>query len=76
MLPDCFYESIKRVERAELLIVVGSSLSVAPVNHLADICKKLMIINIGETCYDYKSDIMIKENISVALEGIMEYIDE
>jgi hypothetical protein len=35
-----------------------------------------MIINIGETCYDYKSDIMIKENISVALEGIMEYIDE
>jgi NAD-dependent deacetylase len=76
MLPDCFYESIKKVEEAELLIVIGSSLSVAPVNHLAEISKRLMIINIGETCYDYKSDIIIKENISETLERIMEYIDE
>lgn len=76
MLPDCFYESIERVEAAEWLIVVGSSLSVAPVNHLADICKRLIIINIGETCYDSKSDIIIRENISVALDRIMEYINE
>jgi len=76
MLPDCFYESIKRVEEAELLIVIGSSLSVAPVSHMADICKKMIIINIGETCYDYKSDIIIRENISEALIRVMEYIDE
>lgn len=74
MLPDCFYESIIKVEAAELLIVVGSSLSVAPVSHLAEICKKLMIINIGETYYDSKSEIIIREKISVALERIMEYI--
>jgi NAD-dependent deacetylase len=76
MLPDCFYESIKKVEEAELLVVLGSSLSVSPVNHLADICKKLIIINIGETCYDKKSDIIIRENISSALEKIMEYVDD
>jgi len=76
MLPNCFYESIKRVEEAELLVVLGSSLSVSPVNHLADICKKLIIINIGETCYDKKSDIIIRENISTALEKIMEYVDD
>ncbi|MHB1393819.1 MAG: SIR2 family NAD-dependent protein deacylase [Clostridia bacterium] len=75
MLPDCFYDSIKRVEEAELLLVLGSSLSVSPVNHLADICKKLIIINLGETCYDKKSDIIIRENISSALEKIMEYIE-
>ena len=74
MLPDCFYKSIRKVETAELLIVIGSSLSVSPVNHLADICKRLMIINIGETCYDCKSDIMIRENISLALERIMYFI--
>ena len=76
MLPDCFYESIKKVEEADLLIVIGSSLSVSPVNHFADICKKLMIINLGETSYDNKSDIIIRENISNALEKIMEYIDD
>jgi len=74
MLPDCFYESIRKVEISELLIVIGSSLSVSPVNYLAEICKRLIIINIGETCYDSKSDIIIRENISLALERIMNYI--
>lgn len=74
MLPECFYKSIKKVEEAELLLVLGSSLSVAPVNHLADICSRLIIINIGETCYDSKSDLIIRENISTALEKIMRYL--
>lgn len=74
MLPDCFYESIRRVEEADLLMVIGSSLSVSPVNHLADICKKLIIINIGETFYNKNSDIVINENISKAIERIMYFI--
>lgn len=74
MLPDCFYESIRRVEEAELLIVIGSSLSVSPVNHLADICKRLLIINMGETFYDNKCDLLIRDNISKALERIMDFI--
>jgi len=74
MLPDCFYESIRKVETSELLIVIGSSLSVSPVNYLVEICKRLIIINIGETCYDNKSDIIIRENISLALERIMCFI--
>ncbi|HWQ29526.1 MAG TPA: Sir2 family NAD-dependent protein deacetylase, partial [Negativicutes bacterium] len=60
MLPECFYESINKVENSELLIVMGSSLSVAPVNHLADICRRLMIINIGDTFYDTRCDLKIR----------------
>lgn len=74
MLPGCFYDSVRRVEEVELLIVIGSSLSVSPVNHLADICKRLMIINMGETIYGSRSDIVIRDNISKALERIMNYI--
>lgn len=74
MLPECFYESIRKVEASELLLAIGSSLSVSPVNHLADICKKLIIINMGDTFYDYKCDMKIKENISTALEKIMQHI--
>ncbi|HYE84059.1 MAG TPA: NAD-dependent protein deacylase [Clostridia bacterium] len=74
MLPGCFYESVRKVEASDLLVVIGSSLSVSPVNYLADICKKLIILNIGETSFDKRSDIFIRENISSALERIMEYI--
>lgn len=74
MLPECFYESINKVENSDLLIVIGSSLSVAPVNHLADICRRLLIINIGDTFYDSRCDLKIRENISVALEKIMHYV--
>lgn len=71
MLPECFYKSIEQVENSELLIVIGSSLSVAPVNHLADICKRLIIINIGDTFYDTRCDLKINENIASALEKII-----
>jgi NAD-dependent deacetylase len=74
MLPECFYDSISAVENSELLIVIGSSLSVAPVNHLADIAKRLIIVNIGETFYDSKCKIKIEENITSALEKIMQHI--
>lgn len=74
MLPDCFYKSIEMVQGADLLLVLGSSLTVAPVNQLADLCRRLVIINLGETCYDRKSDLIIRENISEALEKIMRCI--
>jgi NAD-dependent deacetylase len=74
MLPQCFYDSVRAVENADLLVVIGSSLSVAPVNQLAAICRGLIIINIGETFYDYKADIVIREKISKGLEEIMDVI--
>jgi NAD-dependent deacetylase len=74
MLPECFYESIEQVENSELLLVIGSSLSVSPVNHLADICKRLLIINMGDTFYDARCDMKISENIAYALERIIQYI--
>jgi len=74
MLPECFEESIRRVEESELLLAIGSSLTVSPVNHLADICRRLIIVNIGDTFYDSRCDIKIRENIASALEKIIQYL--
>lgn len=74
MLPECFYDSVKKMEDTELLIVIGSSLTVSPVNHLADLSKNLMIINLGETPYDGRSELVIREKISFALGNIMDVI--
>ncbi|MEW9123925.1 MAG: NAD-dependent protein deacylase [Thermotaleaceae bacterium] len=69
-LPACFDWAMDAVENGELLIVIGSSLEVGPVNYLAQICKKLMIINLGSTAYDRRADLIINEKASLALTKI------
>lgn len=74
MLPDCFYDAVESVKNADLLIVLGSSLSVSPVNYMAQICKRLMIINLGKTSYDERAELIINEKASLALENILEHL--
>lgn len=70
MLPDCFYEGMMEVENADLLIVIGSSLTVYPVSQMAAMCKRLIIINYSSTPYDYKSNVVLNDNISDSLTKI------
>lgn len=70
MLPDCFYKGIKEVQEADLLIAIGTSLTVYPVSQLAEMCPKLMVINYSATAFDYRSEIVINEKITEALEKI------
>ena len=74
MLPDCFQDGVREVKLADLLIVIGSSLTVYPVSQLAAMGKKLIIINFTETPYDNRSDVVIRENISDTLEKIYEFL--
>lgn len=74
MLPECFYKGMTETQIADLLIAIGTSLTVYPVSQLAEICKRLMIINLGSTAYDYRSEIVINENISDALKNIYEVL--
>ncbi len=71
-LPPCFDRAWGEVETGDLLIVIGSSLEVGPVNHLANLCKNLMIINLGKTAYDRRADLIIQGTASSILEQIYE----
>lgn len=75
-LPDCFNKALDISKRCDLMIVIGSSLQVAPVNYLPSLAKKLVIINIGETMYDKRADVLYKEKASTALEKIYDCIQE
>ena len=75
MLPDCFYKGMTEVQNADLLIAIGTSLTVYPVSQLAEICKKLIIINFGSTAYDYRSDVVINDNISESLSKIYNILE-
>ncbi|AOT68821.1 SIR2 family NAD-dependent protein deacylase [Geosporobacter ferrireducens] len=71
-LPPCFDMAMDAVGKHDLLIVIGSSLEVGPVNYLAYLCKKLMIINLGSTAYDYRGDLIIHQKAGETLMKIYE----
>ena len=73
-MPYVFDLAVKEVKSSDLLIVIGSSLAVSPVNFLPDIVRHLIIINATETPYDYKADVVIREKASYALRNIWDII--
>lgn len=68
-------ESVDLVKNADLLICIGSSLSVSPANMLPDIALKrggkLIIINLMETPYDVDAELVINEKIAVFSKEVL-----
>ena len=75
MLPEAFNTALKEVETSDLLIVIGSSLMVAPVNYLPQIAEKLIIINKGYTHLDNLCEVKIESGAGDTLEAILEEIE-
>lgn len=69
-LPPSFIEAAKEAEESDLLLVIGSSLEVAPVNNLPRRCKKFIIINREKTYFDSMAHGVWHENASKALDMI------
>ncbi len=63
---DALNESIRVIEKADTLLVLGTSLVVYPAAGLIDYFygKNLIIINKDETPYDHKANIVIHDNLS------------
>jgi NAD-dependent deacetylase len=70
LLPDSFLNATEEVKNSGLLIIVGSSLEVSPVNSLPYESKKFIIINKKRTYFDNAAYICWHEKASLALENI------
>lgn len=73
-LKEEFFKASKEVLNSDLLIVVGSSLEVGPVNTLPSLAKKFIIINKDKTYFDDKALVVLNENASTALSAIYDLI--
>ncbi len=73
-LPDCYQEALAEVKNSDLLLVIGSSLEVAPVNNLPALSKKYIIINKEKTYHDRSACIVWHEKAGAALEKIWQLI--
>ena len=70
--------AINLISQADVLIVGGTSLAVYPAAGLIDFYRgsKLILINKEPTDRDYRADYMLKGDISVILEELVEGLDE
>ncbi|MFZ5645951.1 MAG: SIR2 family NAD-dependent protein deacylase [Bacillota bacterium] len=59
-LPHDFYHCCKEAAESDLMVVVGSSLEVSPVNYLPSLCKQLAIVNLGGTMEDHRAVLKIE----------------
>jgi NAD-dependent deacetylase len=74
LLPDSFLDATEEVRNSGLLMIVGSSLEVSPVNSLPYESKKFIIINNQRTYFDNMAYISWHEKASLALENIYKII--
>ena len=73
-LPDEYLIAKEEISKSDLLIVIGSSLSVSPINMVTRLARQFVIINREETMMDDIADLCINESITVALEKLIEIL--
>ncbi|MGJ7045086.1 SIR2 family NAD-dependent protein deacylase [Thermoanaerobacterium thermosulfurigenes] len=73
-MPEDFEKAWHEAENSDLMIVIGSSLTVSPVNFLPGLSKHLVIINKSETPEDRRADAIIRESAGEALSKIVRYL--
>jgi len=80
-VPDnVFYEARREASKADLVIIVGSSLSVAPAAFLPQLAllngSKLVIVNEDETHYDDDATVVIRDKAGLVFSWIIEILSK
>jgi NAD-dependent deacetylase len=77
MLPN-LDPAIFESKRADLMLTIGSSLQVSPVNMLPQYCLdrggKLIIVNFMSTHLDYSAEVVVKEDVCDFLPAVVEVL--
>ncbi|MDO5041628.1 MAG: NAD-dependent deacylase [Peptoniphilus sp.] len=75
MMPEDFVIAQSELRDTELMIIVGSSLTVSPVNFLPNLVDKMIIINQSSTPFDRKADVVFHEGAGEVLGKILDEIN-
>ena len=73
---EAFNNGLKAISKSDMLIVMGSSLTVYPASSMIDYFrgKYLVIINPDKTPFDYKADLVINDNLANVSKRVMKEI--
>lgn len=68
--PEVLDSAITAARTADLLVAVGTTLTVMPAAGLADMSKHLVVINAEPTPYDAQADVVVRDPIGEALPAV------
>ena len=74
MLARDYEEAIREVRTCDLLLIIGSSLVISPVNMIPGMSKKYIIINNEKTLFDRGAHIVWHQSAVKALESVYQQI--
>ncbi|MDI6600244.1 MAG: NAD-dependent protein deacylase [Thermoanaerobacteraceae bacterium] len=75
MMPQDFELALKEAQKSDLLIVIGSSLEVAPVCYIPDMVPHLIIINLMKTPYDKSADVVFHDKAGKVMKEIRDTME-
>ncbi|MDD7362531.1 MAG: NAD-dependent deacylase [Peptoniphilus sp.] len=75
-MPPAFDRAVRVAEKADVMLVVGSSLQVMPVAYLPRMAEHLIIVNQGATPYDHTADVIFKGTASDVLVELEKRLSE
>ena len=75
-MPPAFQDAFEATQSADLVLVVGSSLSVSPANMLAFERNRLAIVNRDPTVADSEADVVIHGSAGETLTALVEQLTE
>jgi mono-ADP-ribosyltransferase sirtuin 6 len=67
-----FERSQQYCEEADLVIALGTSLRIEPAGSLPTLCKKFVIVNLQETPYDKKANLIIRSPVDNVMSQLVE----
>lgn len=74
-LSSDYSEAVEEAQRADLIIVIGSSMQVSPANQLPAWCENLIIINRTSTFYDQQARVVLHDSAARVMRLILEELD-
>lgn len=75
-LPDDYYKAKEEAQRADLMIIIGSTIDISPDNELPAACKNIVTINAEPSDYDRKAILSIKEKPALVLKLLLVEIEK
>jgi NAD-dependent deacetylase len=74
-LAPAYHQALQEAEKADLIMVIGSSMQVSPANQLPAMCDNLVIINRTPTFYDSQAKVVINDSIVRVMDLLNEVLD-
>ncbi len=74
--PPDYHKAKEEVQRADLMVIIGSSLHVSPDNQLPADCKNLIIINRTPTFYDRQAKVVINKSAITVMKLLLEELNK